>query len=182
MTDVTWEGFHAYSELGSTTVQSIVILLMIVFNYDSDETLFMMIMLPWQVFVALLLKNTLLRPRPFWEYEDLLTTSECKDSFGDPSGHAFCSAYFTAYIFFAWILPTFRNKDEKHTWLGNTAVVVSALILAVGHILMVLARVFLGAHSIDQILTGSLLGWWTTLMALRFFRPLFDRNMYMLKA
>ena len=44
-------------------------------------------------------------------------------------------------------------------------------------ILMVFSRLVLGAHSINQVLYGSLLGYWTCAFVIVFLRPLMQENL-----
>ena len=85
--------------------------------------------------------------RPNWHSEYL--TFSCNYGYGNPSGHSFTSV--SLYLCLAHIfVKYFKIKD-----------VLKILIFAffiIGSILIIISRVILAAHSINQILYGALLG------------------------
>ena len=90
-----------YSNFGSGDFQVSMIIFRCIFYFESNETIFMMIMFPVEVLVVIILKNMIHDPRPYWANGEI-SPEECSSSFGDPSGHAFCAGYFTTYLYFTF--------------------------------------------------------------------------------
>ena len=91
-------------------------------------------------------------PRPFWVDTELKLS--CNGGFGNPSGHSMRSA--AIYLAFAHLIT-----DNKFPASRSLNVIWRSIIfsLSIGLIIgIMLSRVYLGAHSINQIIFGSLLG------------------------
>ena len=88
-------------------------------------------------------------PRPFWEESKL--HSNCDGGFGNPSGHSFTSTFTYLGVF---QLLSQTQIVSKHTWLKMTLFVFCVLMI----IGIVLSRVILGMHSLNQVFYGCSLG------------------------
>ncbi|HEU5159822.1 MAG TPA: phosphatase PAP2 family protein [Streptosporangiaceae bacterium] len=112
-----------------------------------------------------LLKITIHAPRPFWT-DPSITPHESLDSFGMPSGHA--QGATVAYGLLAVLIwRRARGAPGRRPGLvaAAAAVVLVAVIVLVG-----VSRVYLGVHSVGQVLAGWLIGA-TLLLAAMAFRP-----------
>lgn len=91
------------------------------------------------------IKQTFQESRPFW-YDDHIQINEwfCPTDFGNPSGHSFI-----VILAYEPILSDFVGTGPKRVLLA-VWLVISALVL--------ISRMYLGAHSLDQIIFGCLLG------------------------
>lgn len=119
------------------------------FYHESEETVWLMVQFPIQTINIFLMKNTLLNPRPYWVY-DTITSYDCKDGFGNPSGHATCASFFTTYIYFGYIWPKlYKPYTAEMSTFDKLALLVSGLFFLTAHALMDYSRVVLGAHGIN---------------------------------
>jgi membrane-associated phospholipid phosphatase len=90
--------------------------------------------------------------RPYWDDDAKFNSYTCEGGFGNPSGHAYSST--TIYLSI-WII-LYRNTGLKNNNKIWTVLVLLASLTLI--ILVLISRVVLAAHSINQILFGSLLG------------------------
>ena len=88
-------------------------------------------------------------PRPFWEENKL--HSNCDGGFGNPSGHSFISTF--TYLGVYKLLSQTKIVS-KNIWVEMTLFVFCVLMI----IGIVLSRVILGMHSLDQVFYGCSLG------------------------
>ena len=101
-------------------------------------------------FVNNFLKQAFHDPRPYFEYSEVESWS-CSLGFGNPSGHAMWCMGATAAI----AMDIMRsNPHGKCMYI--TAFIIS---LWIG-VSVSWTRVIMGAHSVDQVLFGSLIGLW----------------------
>lgn len=92
-------------------------------------------------------------PRPFWDYS-VVESWSCSKSFGNPSGHAmWCMGATTA------IALDIMRSNPHGKCMYITAFIIS---LCIG-LSVCWTRVIMGAHSVDQVLFGSLIGLWLAL-------------------
>ena len=94
-------------------------------------------------------------PRPFFVVEDIKAIMWNK-SYGNPSGH---SMYFTSV--FPWLVVIlFELIKRNWRMTAKTKILIGVLLFIAILIisLSIFGRVYLGVHSLDQILYGSLMG------------------------
>jgi len=97
------------------------------------------------IYLITLLKSYFSDPRPFWTDSVIQSLSPyCPGEFGNPSGHSWFSAVASFVILFEYA-PHFSKL------LGLTFV---GLII----ILVPISRMYLGAHSLNQVVMGVLMG------------------------
>ena len=99
-----------------------------------------------------LLKMIYQNPRPYWK-SDILDIV-CNSGYGNPSGHSLVSLSF--FLVFSHIVTNFDyfRKYKK----GNIFRIVIFSFCIILAALVIISRVLLSAHSINQIIYGSLLG------------------------
>ena len=100
--------------------------------------------------------------RPYWEDPELFK-GICDGGFGNPSGHSISSVYLYSTLFF-YLYQTKRLKNKTITK------VMLFLFFLVYTILILLSRLILGIHSINQIMYGSVLGLFTSLLICQIFK------------
>lgn len=119
------------------------------------------------------LKTQIRASRPQFDDPTLTVENEtehCPGEFGNPSGHAILAAMFpTTCLLFA--------KSRKSAWFREHPI-LSKLVHAFVSIYIILVcfcRIYLGRHSIDQILLGSMIGFTMAHFSHFCFKPyLFD--------
>ena len=99
-------------------------------------------------------------PRPTWVFNDLSNVG-CSTSFGFPSGHSSNSANMAFLI----ILDLFFSSDwsrrkhselNKMTYISHPITFLAVSLVAISFWLFILYdRVFLGKHTLNQVLLGS---------------------------
>jgi membrane-associated phospholipid phosphatase len=99
-----------------------------------------------------LMKMIYSNPRPFWVDPNI--NLSCDGSFGNPSGHSMCSA--AVYLAFTHIITDHKYFSDNYL---RKLLRFSIFLIFIGLILAIMiSRVYIGAHSFNQILFGSLLG------------------------
>jgi membrane-associated phospholipid phosphatase len=97
------------------------------------------------IYLITLLKEFYLDPRPFWTEPRIHSLSlYCPGEFGNPSGHSWFATVFTFLLFLKYF-PKIRK---------TYALVTVSLII----FLVALSRMYLGAHSLNQVVMGVCLG------------------------
>ena len=89
-------------------------------------------------------------PRPFWVSPEIKAFA-CSGQFGNPSGHSETSIGMALTLWLDLVYSTEGSILNKSLWL----MVSLAFAFSIGY-----SRLFLGVHSIDQIVFGLLLGTW----------------------
>ena len=91
-------------------------------------------------------------PRPIWKSDDIKIS--CNNGFGNPSGHSFTSM--CVYLSLAHLLTNFNYFYKKTIGVVLRVVIFIVLIVTIG--LVLFSRIVLGAHSINQVIYGGMLG------------------------
>ncbi len=101
------------------------------------------------VLLVEILKNSYGNPRPFWIEKSLFKV--CEGGYGNPSGHSISA---TAGFLGIWT-TIFDNEyfDEKKIWKYLSLFTTVTMIF-----LILLSRLYLAAHSINQVFYGASLG------------------------
>ena len=100
--------------------------------------------------------------RPYWVKESLFRKI-CDGGFGNPSGHSISSVYLYLTLFI-YIRET-KHMEKKYLFQ-----IILFLMFITFIILIILSRLILGIHSINQVIYGSVLGLFTTLMVVYIFK------------
>lgn len=96
-------------------------------------------------FLACLLKAYYSDPRPFWTREDIQSIGlYCPVEYGNPSGHS----WFSVTIGLGFLV------DKYGPGTNNKNIYISLLLI----IFVPMSRMYLGAHSLNQVIQGVSLG------------------------
>ncbi len=120
-------------------------ILVLIITKNKAKSFVMIIFILFNSFLAAALKAYDSDPRPFWTNPEVKSIGfYCPVEYGNPSGHSWFSA-----VFGFGILLDYRGAGNNNIniWISIAAV-----------ILMPLSRMYLGAHSLNQVLEGVLLG------------------------
>ena len=91
-------------------------------------------------------------PRPFWIKNEIMR--KCEGSYGNPSGHSFMS--FAVYLS---LWKVFTNYDYfNKNFFGKIFKIFSLFFTIVFCFFILLSRIYLSVHSINQIIYGSSFG------------------------
>lgn len=116
-----------------------------------------------------LLKIAYKEPRPYLKFFDIEPLS-CSKEYGNPSGHS-SAAFATSIVLFLDLfhgesLLTIIGKHDPVKSISKyfrSKYLIGGLIALFWMLIIPISRVALGAHSIDQVIYGSLLGLWNGL-------------------
>ena len=99
-------------------------------------------------------------PRPFWHSGTEVQGFHCSTQYGNPSGHTLTSF---SCLLLPW-LDYYTNFNKTDSVLAKPLVKIVLLILALTWgCLIAFSRMYLGVHSLDQVLYGALVGIWVAL-------------------
>jgi len=88
--------------------------------------------------------------RPYWVFQELIPS--CSVGFGNPSGHSMSSS--AVYLAIWHILIAKNEFIKKRIWFKILLLICFLVII----LMVIFSRLVLGAHSINQVLYGGLLG------------------------
>ena len=127
-------------------------LIIILLNFSLIKTITFFFGLVICIYIQSLMKMIYGNSRPFLENQKLFK-GICDGGFGNPSGHALVSCY--AYLML-------KNYIINHKYFNDRQIlkVLVTLIFWLMILLVILSRIILGLHSINQMIYGSLLGIW----------------------
>ena len=134
------------TDLGNPAVY-LLITAIIYWSFDRQWGLKLALFLTVVISLNSILKQMCFAPRPFWVDPDIKAI-KVSNGFGMPSGHAQASTF---WLFTGSFLHGLYTDSGWKRWL--TWIVVIALVILVGF-----SRVYLGAHSIIQVLAGLVIG------------------------
>lgn len=140
--------FDVITEFGSQGVFIPLLLFLFLFFPLHKAYIFISVMI-YSVYFDNILKMIYGNPRPFWI--DPTLHIACDGGFGNPSGHSFSSM--GVYLAFWHIITDY--KVFKDRWYLRVFILILFLLLIIA---ILLSRVFLGVHSVNQILYGGSLG------------------------
>lgn len=117
------------------------------------------------------LKSIYAEPRPFWVSSEI-RPERCRRDFGNPSGHAMTASFFWITLY----LHQYYEVGSKMRFRGVfcTAYIVKMALTAVLFIYLIflgLSRVFLGEHSYNQVVHGTLIGSYLAVVLHYFVKP-----------
>ncbi len=149
--------FGFISFLGEEYVY-ILIFGIIYYTYDKKMGEFMAIALGFSATVNTLIKNIVGAPRPFQKYPDLVENLRPETSLGNsfPSGH---TQNFSTVLF----SEAFFSKKKAMFYVSSILV-----------ILMMLSRMYLGVHFLEDVVVAAILGIGIAYFAYQVFNKLYD--------
>lgn len=136
---------NIFSLLGNPIIVVVVLAIELFIVKQRIRSLIHIIYITGAFYYVAVIKQTIQESRPFW-YDNDIAINEwfCPTDFGNPSGHSFI-----VILAYEPILSDFLGTGPKYVLLGIWAVFVA---------LVLISRMYLGAHSLDQIIFGGLLG------------------------
>ena len=124
-------------------------------------------MMHFACFLTIFFKLYFHGPRPYQHSREIEVYGYSTE-YGDPSGHTMSASAIYSTI----LLEIFASKKAPGLPMKTLLTAISIfLVVMVGF-----SRVFTGQHSLDQILTGSLLGTWTGFTSHYCFRDIIYRH------
>ena len=146
--------FEAFSFVGAGALYFVVFI--VLFNCDSRARAFYHILfLTACIFVMNITKMAYFEPRPYFVDIDIVPHG-CSAEFGNPSGHSIFAAAFLTFLF----LDVFEDPQVRR-YSRQAKVYIGSLFLTFSMIVLIgFARLYVGLHTINQIVYGWLLGLW----------------------
>jgi membrane-associated phospholipid phosphatase len=130
----------------------------VVFNVmPKPAALYFWCVIAFSSFVLNQLKSTYHENRPYWEIP--IDANKCETGFGNPSGHMLGNCFF-------WVTAYLHAYNEVGIIVPRmsvfcTAYIVKMALTAFGLVYIIMmgfSRMYLGAHTLNQVLYGSLWG------------------------
>lgn len=143
--------FKGMSALGAEFI-FLPLLIIVFFFFPLNKSYTFFSVLVMSTYLDNLLKIIYSNPRPFWIKTVLFQS--CETGYGNPSGHAFSS---TAVYLSLWHCVTDFDTFKKTT-KGIAARIGLLIFFLLLIITIIISRMFLGVHSIDQVIYGASLG------------------------
>ena len=143
--------FKTYFSFFSLLGEKLIILPYIIFICTSpiNYSLIQIFILDISIYFTTFFKSIYKNPRPFWINNDLLT--ECNGGYGNPSGHSITST--SVYLSMAYFLSNYKYFRKSRLNQIIIYVCFSFLIFNI-----IFSRLYLGVHSINQVIYGFLIG------------------------
>lgn len=143
--------FELYSNIGTAKITLTVFGIVFVFlplNYSYS----LMCAIIYSSFFTNFFKIIYKSPRPIWKSEEIKIS--CNNGYGNPSGHSFTSM--CVYLSLAHLVTNYNYFYKKTVGVVLRFVIFIVLLIIIG--LVLFSRIVLGAHSINQVIYGGLLG------------------------
>jgi membrane-associated phospholipid phosphatase len=105
------------------------------------------------------LKSLYSQPRPYWISNNITSFGKCHTGFGNPSGHMTNNVFlwYTVFLHFYDEIGIKRRRMSVFCTAYIIKIAVTAIVITY-IIFMAFSRVYLGAHSYNQVLFGITLG------------------------
>jgi membrane-associated phospholipid phosphatase len=110
-----WNFWHHFTDIGGGLLQTIYLMLNVIFNPSRIETMILVINISIEMTVTHLFKVWHHQSRPFWD-SSLVRSDACTTQFGNPSGHCSFAAFFSMFLFHKY----FIKIQEKDNGLEDT--------------------------------------------------------------
>lgn len=130
--------FEVVTMASQPVIVFVIFLVIMLGQGNKKHALNTIIFLLVNVYLITLLKQLYHDPRPFWSSELIQSLSMyCPAEFGNPSGHSWFITVLSFLIFFRYV-----KSISKIT----TIIIIGTII-----VLVAISRMFLGAHSLNQV-------------------------------
>ena len=170
----SFETWHSFSNWALKILRTLPIVTFYCILSQRTRSLYYALILIVTLFFSVFLKVISHDARPFWD-SDQVMTYKCTSQYGNPSGHTLAAFTFTLapWLDFVSSFP----GDGSTTFMRKPIIKVLTLIFALTTACTVAySRLYLGRHSLDQVLYGALLGTWIAFTAHFVVRePFFDQ-------
>ena len=105
------------------------------------------------------LKSAYAEPRPYW-VSDEIVAANCSASFGNPSGHMLNSSFFwvSLYLHLFHDIGPQSQRWASQFWRKNFIRHIMAVVGCAFLGLLATSRVYLGAHTLNEVLFGTIVG------------------------
>ena len=142
-------------------------------NWHSDrlEMVSFLIASLLNVFLMCILKLIYSEPRPYMS-NPLIRLSECSVEYGNPSGHSLICAFYFFTIIWLYdqnIAIILENGRLNYRRLGLIIITILSILL------VAFSRVYLGVHSLNQVVLGIIYGIFTMVLYTQFLAPYFQQ-------
>ena len=137
--------FQCVTMLGSFLGFFITLIIIVIKN--RKQTISLIVAFALGSLINHILKALIRRSRPFDSYVDIINY-DSESGFSMPSGHSLCAGIFATYLIYTLFIST-RDK-----WARVTGTVAISLFPC----LVILSRMFLGAHYLTDTIAGLALG------------------------
>ena len=157
MSDGQIEAWYYYSHIGLTIVSVLPILITYAFIEQRCRCFYYLFISCTMMGIVDFLKLAYHQPRPYW-VDSEVKVIDCSGQYGDPSGH---SAISIAMVLGVWLdLKDSIGRGIKYQILWQVLVLAAALVFPAT---IAYSRLVIGAHSLDQVLFGLMIGLWFAL-------------------
>jgi membrane-associated phospholipid phosphatase len=149
--------FWTISEIGDW--KGTVLLAAVTFNIVSKPAaLYFWVSGAFMLFGKTMMKTWYAEPRPYFVTEDI-TPAKCHTDFGNPSGHMVTNTFLICSL----MLHKYHDigiKQERMSIFCTGYIIKMALqaICCIYIIFMCFSRIFLGAHTYNQVIFGTMVG------------------------
>ena len=143
--------FKSYFKFFAFFGDKLIILPYIIFICTSpiNYSIIQIFILDISIYFTTFFKSIYKNPRPFWINNELLI--ECNGGYGNPSGHSISNT--SIYLSMAYFLSNY--KLFKKSKLSKIIIYICFLFLIFN---IIFSRLYLGVHSINQVIYGFLIG------------------------
>ena len=143
--------FEIYSNIGTAKVTLTIFGILFVFLPLNYSYCFICAII-YSSFFTNFLKIIYKSPRPIWKKREIGIS--CVFGYGNPSGHSFSSM--CVYLSLAHLVTNFNYFYKKTKGIVLRIIIFIVLLIIIA--LVLFSRIVLGAHSINQVIYGGLLG------------------------
>lgn len=147
--------FHFMSQLGTEVAIAPIFLLVYLF-YPLNISYSLFSCFIYATYFTNLFKIIYSQERPYWA-SNSIKALECEGGFGNPSGHSFMAM--SLYLSIAFILShkTKRLNFDNPTLKLVLSIFIYSFFIWIA-LSIIISRVYLGQHSINQVVFGGILG------------------------
>jgi len=137
-----------------------IILFVLIYNWASrGRALYYLFLLSLLITLMALGKNFFAQPRPYM-VDSQIVAMGCTLGFGNPSGHSLFASGFLLVMFLDYFWP-FDSDNPEPAQRNSFAFYSTLLMVVLTFTTIGYSRIYVGDHSLDQVLFGFSLGIWS---------------------